>query len=136
MRDCVGEAGGCKSSLKGSADLATALFLPFLFDVFLGSQTYSVSNGPALSLVDLQESQPDPQTSNALPCTTDRSGVLAAETDRIEPIDFAVELYQQSKGYYAYDVSRDGQRFLVVDLIATHRPRVVLLANWQSGLGR
>jgi hypothetical protein len=44
-----------------------------------------------------------------------------------------VEFYQQRKGYYAYDVSRDGQRFLVVELVATHPPRVVLIANWQGG---
>jgi Tol biopolymer transport system component len=64
-----------------------------------------------------------------------RAGVDRLEAGDVLPL-FAVELYQQSSGYYPYDVSRDGQRFLVVDLVATQRPRVVLLANWQSGLGR
>ena len=64
-----------------------------------------------------------------------RAGVDRLEVGDVLPL-FAVELYQQRAAYYAYDVSRDGQRFLVVDLVATQRPRVVLLANWQSGLGR
>ena len=42
-----------------------------------------------------------------------RAGVDRLEVGDVLPL-FAVELYQQASGYYAYDVSRDGQRFVLI----------------------
>jgi hypothetical protein len=54
------------------------------------------------------------------------------EVSDVRPL-FAVNLYVQRPGYYAYDVAPDGQRFLMENAGDEERPRVVLLMNRAFG---
>ena len=57
------------------------------------------------------------------------------EVTDVRPL-FGVSLYLQRAGFYGYDVTPDGQRFLFESAGEAQRFEVILVVNWPADLKR